>query len=60
MPSAIESKPESPAAVPGDGLINMRRRLADIGGDCRIESTPGQGTNIRFVISLNYPAKDVK
>ena len=52
--SAMESKSEPPAAAPGDGLINMRRRLADIGGQCRIESTPGRGTNIRFVISLNH------
>ena len=51
--TAIESKSGSPATPPGDGLINMRRRLADIGGQCRIESTPGQGTKIRFVISLN-------
>jgi ligand-binding sensor domain-containing protein/signal transduction histidine kinase len=49
----IESKSGPPANAPGDGLINMRRRLADIGGQCRIESTPGQGTNIKFVISLN-------
>jgi signal transduction histidine kinase len=40
-------------------LSNMRRRLADIGGHCRIESIPGQGANIRFVISLKLPAKDV-
>jgi len=56
---AIESKPELPTTASGDGLSNMRRRLADIGGHCRIESRPGQGTNIRFVISLNYSAKDV-
>jgi ligand-binding sensor domain-containing protein/signal transduction histidine kinase len=58
--AAIRSKPELSTAVPGDGLINMRRRLADIGGDCRIESTPGRGTSIKFVIPLNYPAKNVK
>jgi ligand-binding sensor domain-containing protein/signal transduction histidine kinase len=51
---AIESKSGPPATLSGDGLINMRRRLADIGGHCRIESTPGHGTNIRFVISLNF------
>ena len=50
---AIESKSGPPATTSGDGLINMRRRLADIAGQCRIESTPGQGTNIKFVISLN-------
>jgi len=51
-------KPELPAGVSGDGLMNMRRRLADIGGRCRIESTPGRGTRIGFVIPLNFLAKD--
>jgi signal transduction histidine kinase len=41
------------ATVSGDGLRNMRKRLADIGGLCAIDSAPGQGTNIRFVIPLN-------
>ncbi len=40
---AIESKSESPATMPGDGLINMRRRLADIGGQCRLNPRPGKG-----------------
>jgi ligand-binding sensor domain-containing protein/signal transduction histidine kinase len=55
---ALESKSSPPVTVPGDGLVNMRRRLADVGGHCRIDSTPGQGTNIQFVIPLNIPAKD--
>jgi signal transduction histidine kinase len=54
--STIESRTESPAA--GDGLNNMRRRLADVGGRCSIESVPGQGTNIRFIISLNTSSQD--
>jgi ligand-binding sensor domain-containing protein/signal transduction histidine kinase len=36
-----------------DGLHNMARRMADIGGSCRIESQPGHGTTIRFVVPLN-------
>ena len=56
---AIEAKSGSPAAASGDGLSNMHRRLADIGGHCRIESTPGRGANIRFVISLKMPANHV-
>jgi ligand-binding sensor domain-containing protein/signal transduction histidine kinase len=56
---ANKLKSESPATASGDGLSNMCKRLADIGGHCSIESAPGQGTNIRFVISLNFPAKDV-
>jgi signal transduction histidine kinase len=32
----------------GHGLLNMRRRLEEIGGTCRLESTPGTGTQIHF------------
>jgi signal transduction histidine kinase len=31
-----------------DGLRNMRQRLAEIGGECRIESKTGAGTQISF------------
>jgi signal transduction histidine kinase len=58
-PPASKLKSESPATAAGDGLSNMCQRLADMGGHCSIESVPGQGTNIRFVIALNFPAKDV-
>jgi signal transduction histidine kinase len=44
---------DSLASATGDGLNNMRKRLADIGGHCSIESSAGQGTNIKFVIPLN-------
>jgi ligand-binding sensor domain-containing protein/signal transduction histidine kinase len=43
----------SPATASGDGLSNMCKRLADVGGQCRIESATGKGTRIRFVIPLN-------
>ena len=56
-PSILEPKPESPAPGSGDGLANMRRRLADIGGRCQIESIPGQGLHIKFVVPLNFLAK---
>ena len=34
----------------GDGLENMRRRLAGVGGHCEIHSAPGQGTKVVFRI----------
>jgi signal transduction histidine kinase len=34
------------AATGGNGLANMRERLANIGGECRIESAPGRGTTV--------------
>jgi len=33
-----------------DGLRNMRQRLAEIGGECRIESRAGTGTTITFEV----------
>jgi signal transduction histidine kinase len=52
-PNHRNSNPDLSATTSGDGLSNMRKRLADIGGDCSIDSTPGRGTNIKFVIPLN-------
>jgi signal transduction histidine kinase/ligand-binding sensor domain-containing protein len=33
-----------------NGLRNMAQRLADIGGGCHVESRPGGGATIRFVV----------
>jgi signal transduction histidine kinase len=45
--------------VPGgpfaDGLGNMRRRLASLGGSCSVDGKPGAGTRIRFEVSLKGP-----
>src|SRR5207245_9210070 len=32
----------------GDGLLNMKQRLARIGGELTLESQPGDGTRIRM------------
>jgi signal transduction histidine kinase len=39
----FEPPPEDAVA---DGLRNMRQRLADLGGVCRIQSRPGAGTRV--------------
>ena len=36
----------------GNGLINMRLRLEKIGGRCEVHSSPGTGTEIKFVVEL--------
>ncbi len=36
----------------GNGLANMRRRLAKIGGQCDIEPVPGAGTKVKFIVKL--------
>jgi signal transduction histidine kinase len=37
----------------GNGLKNMRQRLAGVGGDCAITSQSGKGTVIEMHIPLN-------
>jgi signal transduction histidine kinase len=36
----------------GNGLANMRRRLAQIGGQCHVESAPGSGTRVTLTVEL--------
>jgi ligand-binding sensor domain-containing protein/signal transduction histidine kinase len=40
-------------AASGEGLRNMYQRLVDIGGLCVIQSAPGRGTRIRFVLPVD-------
>jgi ligand-binding sensor domain-containing protein/signal transduction histidine kinase len=39
--------------IEGNGLANMRQRLADIGGVCQIESAPGKGTTVSLSLKLS-------
>lgn len=39
-----------------DGLANMRSRMHEAGGTVSIESMPGHGTRIRFVVPVVSPA----
>jgi signal transduction histidine kinase len=39
-------------AASGNGLENMRRRLAATGGSCEIKSAPGAGTQVIFFVQL--------
>jgi ligand-binding sensor domain-containing protein/signal transduction histidine kinase len=55
----VSSESDSPSAVAGfcNGLGNMRRRLAELGGRCVFESRSGQGTTIQFVLFMDNPIK---
>jgi signal transduction histidine kinase len=55
--TAGTSKPDDANAVSANpsernGLRNMRQRLAEIGGRCEIDSHPGNGTQVRFVVAI--------
>jgi signal transduction histidine kinase len=50
----MESAPSRSGVAPnrfanGNGLENMRRRLAEIGGQCRVQSQPGKGSKVQFM-----------
>jgi signal transduction histidine kinase len=42
----------------GHGLVNMKRRLEDIGGTCLIESSPKTGTKVQFRLLVRPAGKD--
>jgi signal transduction histidine kinase/ligand-binding sensor domain-containing protein len=50
--AVIEKRIRDTGRSSGNGLINMKLRLEKIGGRCEIESAPGAGTEIKFVIEL--------
>ena len=43
----------SAVAEPGTGLENMRQRMAEGGGECRLDSRLGEGTTLLFRIPLS-------
>lgn len=38
--------------TPGNGLSNIRKRMADCGGSVSIESQPGAGTHVHLIVPL--------
>ncbi|HEY9153661.1 MAG TPA: two-component regulator propeller domain-containing protein [Opitutaceae bacterium] len=43
-------------AASGNGLLNLERRLASIGGRCEIKSVKGQGTEVTFIVLVSEPS----
>ncbi|MCX6925381.1 MAG: hypothetical protein NT154_19555, partial [Verrucomicrobia bacterium] len=52
MPDDASAAPPPPAVRGGHGLRNMMHRLKAVGGRCELESQPGHGTVVRFVLPL--------
>ncbi len=44
---------DSAADSAGYGLVNMKRRMENIGGECEIESSAASGTTVQFRFRLN-------
>jgi signal transduction histidine kinase len=43
---------QSATASMGNGLVNMNRRIRDIGGSCQVDSRPGEGASVRLRLSI--------
>jgi signal transduction histidine kinase/ligand-binding sensor domain-containing protein len=45
-----------PDAPPGDGLRNMRERMAAVGGEFQVDRKAGPGTRLKFKVAIDFPA----
>ena len=61
VPEALLNEPpgEPGHSATGNGLMNMRWRLAKIGGRCEIKSAPGQGTEVKFIVPVSSEERDL-
>jgi signal transduction histidine kinase len=42
----------------GLGLSTMKERIKRLGGELRVDSSPGKGTRINFVLPLKHEPRD--
>jgi signal transduction histidine kinase len=47
---------QAPASPGGNGIHNMKQRLANVGGACLIESIPGKGTKVCMQLDIRLPS----
>jgi hypothetical protein len=45
------------ATLPGEGLRNLALRAREAGGDFSLQSKPGEGTTVEFLVPLAKPAR---
>ncbi|MDB6023913.1 MAG: two component regulator propeller/histidine kinase domain protein [Verrucomicrobiales bacterium] len=55
LPPADDTKPITKRV--GNGLRNMQHRLNSVGGSCKVESPPGEGTTVSFRVEIKQDKK---
>jgi signal transduction histidine kinase len=51
--AGLAASPKDPLRIStGNGLANMRKRIEGIGGECQVDSAPGKGTTVRFIVRV--------
>jgi signal transduction histidine kinase len=43
----------------GSGLANLKKRLDAVGGDCTVQSQPGQGTRVTMTVRVKTGASPI-
>lgn len=51
--SPVSARTDENRLAPGNGLLNMRKRLDEIGGRCEWDTARGEGTRVKLVITVN-------
>jgi NarL family two-component system sensor histidine kinase LiaS len=51
--NGVGFSPEHVRQATGFGLSGMEQRIKEIGGELSVKSSPGQGTNLSFAVSLS-------
>jgi signal transduction histidine kinase/ligand-binding sensor domain-containing protein len=52
--AGLAASPKDPLRIStGNGLANMRKRIEGIGGECQVDSAPGKGTTVRFIVRVD-------
>lgn len=60
LSASVSDVKEPGRIVSGHGLSNMERRLANIGGQCKRFSTPGEGTRLAFYVKVTAPSEQTQ
>jgi signal transduction histidine kinase/ligand-binding sensor domain-containing protein len=56
---AAAAGPGADRIASGSGLVNLRKRLAAVGGRCEIHSAPGRGTRVEMTVTTRAAASPV-
>jgi len=51
--NSLATNPDATRLAAGNGLLNMRKRLDEIGGRCEWDTARGEGTRVKLVITVN-------
>jgi signal transduction histidine kinase/ligand-binding sensor domain-containing protein len=50
--SQVDSPLKPDRISQGEGLVNIRRRLAEVHGECDIQTAPGKGTTVKITVPV--------